>query len=809
MLDDFRYALRNLIKNRGYAVVIIITLALAIGGSTAVFSVVNGVLIRPLPYKSPDGLVMVWNRYGKLKESRAHVSPPDFMDRKRDSRTLESMAAIEESSLNLIGRGEPERIRTAKVSSSLFPLLGVSPSYGRNFTEEEDQPGKNSVVIVSHNLWKRRFGSESALIGKTLNLSGNQCEVIGIMPASFWFPTPDFDLWMPIAFTPEQLSNDNRGSEYLSMIARVKPGVSESQVHAEMNTIAARVLQRAPERAEFLTNAGWGAIVVPLRKSIIGDVEPALLVLMGAVSFLLSIGCANVANLILSRTGGREKEIAIRAVLGADRISLVRLLFVESLLLAIAGGMIGLLLAYWSTMLLPAIAPETLPRLSEIAIDGTVLTFSFVVSLLAGAMIGIVPAMRVSLFHPYQSLKLEGTSTPPKSIHRFRSILVILEIAMALVLATGAALLMKSFGRLISIDPGFQTRNRLTFTLALPPAQYQDESRTINFYQQLRHEIERLPGVQSAGANASLPIANHNWTATFSVQDKPIQPGEPAYGFEYRFVTPNYFRAMGMPFRSGRDFSDRDTTETTRVAIIDVNLANLFWPNQNPLGKRIAFGNSPRSARWREVVGIVGHVKNAGLKEEGGEQIYFPHSQIGELTMSFVIHATSDTTALIGLIRSRIKSLDPNLPIYQITTMDQILSGSIAQPRFTMLLFVLFATTALALSAVGIYGVLSYSVTQRRKEIGIRMALGAKRENILMMILRQSLLLACAGLITGTLASLALSRYLAGLLFKLEPVDPMIYAATAGIAMIVALLATSLPAKRAASIDPLFTLRGE
>ncbi len=806
--QDLRHGIRSLMKNRGYAIVIIMTLALAIGGSTAVFSVVNGVLIRPLPYKSPESLMMIWNRYGKAKEQRAHVSPPDFQDRKTQSRMLESVAAIEETSLNLIGRGEPERIRTARVSASLFPLLGVSPLYGRNFTEDEDQPGKNSVAIISHNLWKRRFGSEAGLMGRTLNLSGNQHEIIGIMPASFWFPTPEVDLWVPIAFKAEQLADDFRGNEYLSMIARVKPQFSESQVHAEMNMIAARVIERVPERSDFLRNSGWGAIVVSLRESIVGEVKPALLLLMGAVSFLLSIGCANVANLILSRAGGREKEVAIRAALGADRKSLVRLLFVESLLLAIAGGAIGLLLAYACTSLLPAIAPEKLPRVSEIAIDRAVLGFTFVVSLLSGVLIGIVPAIRVSMFRPYQSLKLEGTTTPPKSIHRFRNILVILEIAMALVLATGAGLLMKSFGRLVSIDPGFQTKDRLTFTLALPQAQYQDDARNIHFYREVRHQIERLPGVSAAGANASLPIANLNWTATFSIQDKPLRPGEPALGFEYRFVTPNYFRAMGIPFRSGRDFNDGDTPETTRVAIIDANLANRFWPKQNPLGKRIGFGSASDKTRWREVIGVVGHVKNTSLKEEGGEQIYFPHSQIPELTMSFVVQATGETTALIGLIRNRIQSLDSNLPIYQITTMDQILSGSIAQPRFTMLLFVLFAATALALAAVGIYGVLSYSVTQRRKEIGIRMAVGAQPANILLMILRQSLLLSCAGMIAGTLISVALSRYISSLLFQLEPVDPLIYAATGAIALLVALLATAVPAKRAAGIDPLVTLRG-
>jgi predicted permease len=509
----------------------------------------------------------------------------------------------------------------------------------------------------------------------------------------------------------------------------------------------------------------------------------------------------------LTRTGAREKEVAIRIALGAGRKSLVRLLFLESLLLSIAGGVLGLLLAFGSITLLPSLAPESLPRVGEIRIDLTVLGFSLILSILSGLLIGIVPALRISMFRPQESLKLEGTSTPPKSIHRFRNFLVIAEIALALTLATGAALMMKSFGKLVSVDPGFQTKDRFTFTLALPVKQYEEEERTTRFYQELRQQLERLPGVKATGANASLPIANHNWTATFSVEGIQPRPGEPAPGFEYRMVTPDYFRAMGIPFQKGRDFSNRDTKDSIRVAIIDTNLANRFWPNQNPLGKRIGFGHYRADIRWREIVGVVGHVQNAGLKEKGGEQIYFPHSQLPELTMSFVVQATSDTTALIGLIRNRVKSLDPNLPIYQITTMDQILSGSLAQPRFTMFLVVLFAATALALAAVGIYGILSYNVLQRRMEIGIRIALGAEPKNVLWMIIRQSMFLSSAGMISGMLASLALSRYLATLLFQMEPIDLYMYAIAAALTMVIALVASSVPAKRASDIDPLLTLK--
>jgi putative ABC transport system permease protein len=813
MLDALRQdllsALRNLRQQSSYTIIILFILALTIGGTTAVFSVVNAVLIQSLPYRSPEQLMMIWNRYGKMKMPRAHNSTPDFLDRKRESRTLQNMAAIEETSVNLIGKGDPERIRAARVSASLFKTLGVTPQYGRDFLQEEDQPGKNSVVIITHNLWKRQFGSDPKLIGKNLNLNGIQHTVVGIMSARFWYPNPETELWIPIAFTAEQMSDQFRGNEYLSMIGRARAGVSRDQVQAEMNHIAANSIGRVPDRRNFLVNAGWGALVVSLGESIIGEVKPALLVSMGAVLLLLLIGSANVANLILARAGSREKEIAIRAALGADRITIIRLIFFESFLLAIVGGVIGLLMAYGITSVLPAIAPEKLPRVAEISIDRSVLFFTMIVSGFTGVFIGIVPAFRMSGIAPFQSLKLEGTSTAPKSIHRFRNILVMTEIALALMLATGAALLARSFHHLISVNPGFQTENRLTFTLSLPATQYSEDQRIVTFYRDLLQQIDNLPGVLAAGANASLPIAGENWTATFMIDGVPLRPGEPLPGFEYRMVTPNYFRAIGIPLLSGRDFNIHDIDRSPRVVVIDETLANRFWNNQNPIGKRIGFANSRGKVRWREVVGVVGHVKNAGLKDAGREQIYFPHAQLPQQTMSIVIHSTNDPAQLVSLIRNRVKSLDPNLPIYQISTLNQIVSGSIAQPRFNLLLFALFAAIALSLAAAGIYGVLSYSVIQRRKEIGIRMALGARPQAVLAMIVRQSMMIALSGMLAGIAASMVMSRFLQSLLFQTPPVDPAVYGGAAFFAMFVALIASTFPAKRAARLDPLQILHPE
>jgi len=805
--QEFRYTFRSLMKSRGYTFACILTLTLGIGGVTAVFTVVNAILVAPLPYQEPDRLVMVWNHYGKVNSNHFDVSPPDFLDRKRDSKTLESMAAIEKTSMNLIGRGDAERIRTARVSPTLFSVLGVKALYGRTFSNQEGEVSRNFVVVLSHNLWKRRFGSDPNLIGQTLNLSGTRYEVIGIMPPSFWFPSADTEMWCPIAFTPHQMSDDARGNEYLSMIARMKPGVSLQQVQAEMSWIAAQVPERVPDRRDFLLKSGWGADVVPLNEAVTGSVRSALLVLLGAVALLYLIACANTVNLFLARSTARQREIAIRAAIGAGRSQLFRFILVEAFQLSFAGGVGGALVAYWCTRFIPRIVPESLPRMNEIHLNVIVLLFVVGISVLTGLLLGLVPAFRFSVSDLQHTLKAKGTGASDKSVHRLRNTLVIAEVALTVVLATGAALLAKSFQQLIQVSPGFQTQQRIALTLSLPMAQYTEDSQRISFFQELLSQIRTMNGVIAAGANASLPIQGENWTATFEIRGRDTSSGEPPPGFEYRPVTSDYFRAMGIPILHGREFNERDNATSSKVAVIDEKLAARYWPGQDPIGKQIGFSDS--SVEWREIVGVVDHVKNTNLETEGLPQVYFPYSQSAESTMTIVVYSSGNRSDIIEGIRERVHELDRDLPLYQIKSLDQVISGAMAQSRFNTFLFVVFAFMALALVATGIYGVISYSVIQRRKEIGIRMALGAQPQNVLTMIVKQSMRISFAGMILGVTLSFAFSRFLSSLLFRIEATDPWIYTGTTFVALFVALIACTLPARRAARLDPLISLREE
>ena len=805
LFQDLRYGMRMLIKHPGFTAVAVLTLALGIGANTAIFSVVNGVLLRPLPYTDPDKLVMIWNRYGASEMSQAHVSVPDFIDRRDQSRTLEQIAAIDERSFNLIGGDEPERIEGARVSASLFPLLGVSAAQGRVFLAEEDQPGRHQVVILSNGLWKRRFGGTTGLLGQEIDLNGAAYTVVGIMPAGFAFPTPQTELWAPIAFTPEHKSDDERGNEYLSTIGRIKPRVSVAEVRAEMEALAALVPERVPRRRDYLLKNGWGASVVTLQEQLVGDFELALLILLGAVGFVLLIACANVANLLLARTSAREKEIAIRAALGATRWRLVRQLMAESLLLAFLGGLAGLLSAWWMISILPEMVPGDLPRLSEVSLDAKVLGFTLLLAVLTGMAFGLAPALQSSFAGLQKSLKEGERRSLGISRSRVRALLVISEIALALVLLVGAGLMIKSLGRLLETKPGFETENRLTVGVALPRSKYGEENQIISFYKDLLQRVEALPGVRTAGANGSLPIAENNWTATIAIENYQPAPGEPTPGCEYRPITPGYIRAMGIPLLKGRDFDHRDSDSSQLVVLVDEKLAARYWPGQDPLGKRIGF--SPR--RWREVVGVVGHVKNIALDTEGKEQMYIPHTQMPVGTMFLTVHTEGDSLNLIGAVRSQVMALDPDLPVYSVRTMDQILSRSVAQPRFNSLGLGVFAAIALLLAMIGVYGVISYSVAQRTHEIGVRMALGARASDVLKLVLRNGLIMTFTGIAAGVLASLALTRLMSSLLFGVSATDPVTFACVSLILAAVAMLACYVPARRATKVDPMEALRYE
>jgi putative ABC transport system permease protein len=572
-----------------------------------------------------------------------------------------------------------------------------------------------------------------------------------------------------------------------------------------MSWIASQVPVRVPDRRNFLLQSGWGADVVSISDSVTGDVKPALLVLMGAVVLLYLIACANTTHLFLARSTARQKEIAIRAAIGADRWQLIRFVLLEAMLLSTIAGIVGALIAYWSTKLIPGIVPESLPRISEISLSGTVCLFVLIVSVCTGLILGIIPALRLSISDLQQALKVKTVSSE-KSVHRLRNALVITEVALTVVLATGAGLLGKSFQHLVQVNPGFQTQDRMTFTVSLPRAQYPEDAQKNAFFEELLGRIRVLPGVKAAGANASLPMQGENWTATFEIRNRDQSIGPPP-GFEYRPITADYFRAMGIPVLRGRGFNEKDRADSPRVAVIDQKLADRFWPGQDPIGKQIGFSNS--TVDWAEVIGVVGHVKNSNLETDGLEQVYLPNSQNVERTLSIVIYATGNPSALVDGIRRQVKALDPNLPLYQIGSMDQVVSRATAQSRFNTLLFALFAFMALALVSVGIYGVISYSVTQRKKEIGIRMALGAQPQSVLGMIVGQSMRVSLVGMMVGILLSMALSRFLSSLLFQMSAIDPAVYFGTVVVALLVALVACSFPARRAAYLDPLLSLREE
>ena len=813
MLDtarrEFRHSIRILKTRPGFSAAVILTIALGISSNTTIFSAIDTVLLRSLPYKDSDRIITIWNRYGKTEETRfrSSISPPDYFDRVEQSKTLESVAALTMSTLDLTGSGEPKRIQSCPVTASFFPLLGVQPLRGRFPTVEEDQTGKNNVVVISHNTWNGIFGRDPEIIGRQINLSGNVHTVIGVMPPSFRFPTPEIGIWYPIAFKPEQKRDDNRGNEYLLMIGRIKKGITLSQAVTEMEVIAARVPVNVPARRDFLLGGGWGSIVIPLHEFLVSDIKPALLVLMGAVFCVFLIVCANVSHLMLVRYSERRKDIAIRAALGADRWQLIRTLLFESLILSLAGGAVGLILARWGLHLLTFITPVDVSFFGEIQIDLRVLAFVVVLSFLTAFVLALVPLIQfnktnIQLFIKETSLNASGRS-------RRHYALVTIEVGLALILFSCGIILMKSFLLLLEEKPGFEPKDRVTLSLSTPASRYPAESHQAEFYKELLQRIRSLPEVKSVGASGTLPLTGENWTATFSVQGHRPAPGEVSPGFEYRVVTPGWVKTMGIPIQFGRDFNDRDTSDSPLVVLIDEQLAARYWKGADAIGKKIGFGSDEGTIKYREIVGIIGSVKNLNLQSPGKEQVYLPHSQLVIRSMFVVVHTKVSPLTVIPAIRSRVSNLDSNLPIDRIRTMEQIVHDSVARPRFQTWVLGFFAILSFVLAIIGIYGVISYSVRQQTREIGIRMALGATQENVTFHIVWYGLKAALLGIVFGVVGALALSRLLSSLVFKVRPGDPVIMIGTAILMFIVAFLACYIPARRAAKVNPVIALRYE
>ncbi|HKR12251.1 MAG TPA: ABC transporter permease [Pyrinomonadaceae bacterium] len=803
-VQDLRYAGRMQRKNPGFTLVAIIALALGIGANTAIFSVVNTVLLRPLPYKDPERLTMVWEDASKHGYPRDTPAAANFVDWRSQNTVFEGMAAIADESFNLTGAGDPERLEGRRVSVNLFPLLGIDPQLGRTFTSDEDQPGSNRVAVLSYGLWQRRFGGDNTIVGKPLNLNGDTYTVVGVMPARFQFPSSDDELWVPIAFTAEQAAN--RGRHYLQVVARLKSGVSFAQAQTEMNTIATRLQQQYPEQ-----NADLGAVVTPLHEHLVGDIRPALLILLGAVGLVLLIACANVANLLLARAAVRQKEIAVRVALGARRGRLIRQFLTESVLLATVGGVVGLGIAFGGLILLRAFIPENISQAREIAMDLKVLGFTFLVSVITGLIFGLAPALQAARFNQTETLKEGGRdSATGSSGKRIRGLLVMSEVAVSLVLLIGAGLLINSFMRLRNVDPGFRADNLLTMKFVLPEPKYAGFQSRTAFYSDLIQRVEGLAGVKSAAVTTNLPLYRQGNSISISIEGRPAPPPGQELIVVTRIVSPRYFETMSIPFLSGRQFTDQDIATSPRAVVISETMARRYWPGEDPVGKRIGAGRIQRPEDWIQVVGVVKDVRQFELTAEPRPQMYLSYRQAGFFApRDLVVKTDVDPASMAATVRKTVWEIDKDQPVSNIKTMEEILLDSIARQRFSMLLLAIFAAVALILAAVGIYGVMSYSVAQRTHEIGIRMALGAQTGAVLKLAVGYGLKLVIAGIAIGLIAAFFLTRVMSTLLFGVTATDPVTFTVISLLLIFVAAVASYIPARRATKVDPIIALRYE
>jgi putative ABC transport system permease protein len=801
LCQDLRYGARMLMKNPGFTLIAVLTLALGISANTAIFSVVNGVLLRRLPYADPDRLVMIWEDPGG--NPRNFVNPRNFADWSEQNQSFEQVAAINVGNVNLTGRGEPERLINASVSASFFSILRVNAAHGRVFLPEEDKPGAAGVAVISHGLWVRGFGADPDLIGQSIELNGERVTVLGVMPANFRFPSAA-EIWRPLVFTPAQLDNNNRGSHFLSAVGRLKPGVTVHQAQAEMETIYNRLRQQYPGA---LTN--WVPRVASLLEDTVGSVRQSLLILLGAVGFVLLIACSNIANLTLARAVARQREVAIRAALGADRVRLFRQLLTESLLLSLLGAGLGLLLSWWLVELIVSLNPGNIPRLDEISLDGRVLAFTLLLSLGSGLIFGLAPALSISKIDLNEALKDASKASVSGHQSNLRRAFVIAEIALSLALLVGAGLMVKSFVRLGRVELGFNPENVLTMRVALPSNRYVEPPRQTAFYQQVVERVRALPGAQAASLISDPPVSGSTglWQNTFHIEGKPLPPPGERHSASLRWITPDYFKTMEIRLRRGRTLTEADVDGGPRVAVIDEAMARQFFPNEDPIGKRIVIYWRDRIAR--EIVGVVGNVRQASLDKDTGPHMYIPYYQTPLNYATLLVRTNADPLKLASAVKSQVLAVDRDQPVYAVQTMERIIDDSVAERRFQMLLLGIFAGAALALAGVGIYGVISYAVTERTREIGIRLALGAQAGDLLRLIIGQGIKLISIGVAIGLLASFGLTRLMKNLLYDVTATDPTTFLLIPLLLAVVALLACYIPARRATKVDPLLALRHE
>jgi len=796
LAQDLRYGLRMLARSPGFTAVAVITLALGIGANTAIFSVVNAVLLRPLPFSEPERLMMVWNKGVEAAGGdRTPLAVADLLDWRSQNQSFESVDAFQYSFYNYTGGETPERILSARVTAGFFTTLGVQPALGRTFLPEEERPGADRVVIISQEFWRKHFGADPEAVGRALNLSDTSFTIVGVMPEAFDFPSRKVELWAALQLATPQ----RRGPYFLSGLARLKPGVTVEQARAETASMSSG-----------MTNEQLDFNVLPVAEFITGDARPALLVLLVAVTLVLLIASANVANLLLARAAAREKEISIRAALGASRVRIIRQLLSESLLLALLGGALGVLLAMWGVSIMLKLAPEGIPRLEQIRIDARVLGWTALVSLATGIIFGLAPAFQGSRLNLNEALK-EGGRSASEAVgkRRWRNLLVISELAMATMLLIGAGLLVESFYRLQLVNPGVNAERVLTMEIALRGARYAEAQQVRSFYGQLVERVGALPGVRAVAVSNSLPPDERDFSSDFRVEGQPVDPDEGAPVADIIIVSNNYFSALGLPLSRGRYFSEADSADAPRVIIINETLARQFFAREDPVGKRLNRGDE-RAPVWAEIVGVVGDVKYTGLEAEMQPAIYEAAAQNPSWGMFLIVKTeTSDPLSLTSAVYNEIRSLDPALPVSRISSLEQRFSTAVTQPRFRTILIAVFAAIALILASVGIYGVVSYTVTQRTQEMGIRMALGARARDVLALLLKQGMLLALIGVGTGLVAAFALTRLMESLLFGVSATDPVTFIAIAMLLIAVALLASYIPARRATKVDPMAALRYE
>jgi putative ABC transport system permease protein len=809
LVKDIRYAFRQLLKHPAFSLIAILALALGIGANTAIFSVVNAVLLQPLPYRAPDELVTLWGTNSLNDIPKENASYPDFVDWRQQAQSFQSMAGFANTSAILTGDGtEPDRLPGGVTFGDFFTVLGVEPALGRKFLPEENEQGKNRVVILSHALWQQRFGGDPKIVGQQITVNGNPHTIVGVLPPGFHDPNPKarkaVQLWLPLVIT-DGMRNSRRG-DFLYVVARLKPGIAIAQARAEIKGIASRLEKQYPD-----TNTAWGVIVEPLHETLTGDIRPALLLLLGAVAFLLLIACANVANLLLARASSRQREIAIRAALGASRGRVVRQLLTENIFLSLGGGMLGLLFAVWGMHALLALSPGNIPRLETIGINQQVLWFTLGLSLFTGLVFGLMPALTASNPNLNDTLKEGGRSAAEGTGgRRLRNAMAVAEIALSLVLLVGAGLLIRSFIHLQEVKPGFNPGHLLSIDLSLPSAKYGQDQQAVQFFDQLLASVSRQPGVESATIATDLPLGGGADFLAFSVEGHLLAPTDRTPDAESRVISPDYFHTLQIPLRTGRLLTDRDMTGAPDVVVINDTLARKYFSGQDPLGKRVTFGDpQAKDAQWFTIVGVVGDVHGTRLNEEPYAQIYSCYRQTPRRSFSLIVRTAAEPTTMLKTVREQIWALDRQQPLYNVRTVDQVLAQSIARPRFNMLLITILAGVALVLAAVGIYGVISYSVSQRTHEIGVRMALGATAGDVQRLVVRQGMVLAGVGLGLGLLAAFGLTRVMASLLFGVSVTDPVTYLGLALLLGVIALLACYIPARRATKVNPVVALRAE